>query len=469
MGFKLDNHREVTVIKTQENLSLKLMNWGTTNSYPQTLINLITQSPNAHPAVSRTAKFLKGGSFVGEEIIVGQNGETLKDIVSACADDYAIFEAFALHGNYNLQGKVSGISTVEIATLRFNKFDALNYSNKLGYHPNFGLNSEVVKTGEHSVTVGDIKWINRFNPDEKVVAAQIANATDGVIDNYLGQILYYSNAGYSKYPMPTLQPQINFLLSDIENSILVRKETSTGFIDTYIFKTTRDSDDAHVIEFQNAVAEAQGARGVGKIIKMANLSEEEMRGNVLERIESDKASIMDSSIKTFELTKGQLTGAYLIPPALAGIDQDSGFSGADLEEAYNVFNAVTQGGRDIVQNHINRMLKAGDFGIDAIELQPLELVLKKDSEEQVDEHGDEAVSVGNDGETVSDAMRNLSEKQMNAIEKIVKRYKRENSPITLEAARLMLNMAYGLNEEEADLFLQPDEEVEPKEKEEKDV
>lgn len=469
MGFDINQHKEVTQIVTLQNISLDIMSWGSLNAYPQTLKNLIEQSPNAKPAVSRTAKFLKGGSFEGEDVVVGSQGQTLKDIVSAAAEDYALFEAFSIHANYNMKGRVSGISNLEIPTLRFNTFDALNFSNKIGYHPNFAMNSEVVKVGEHTVTVGDIKWINRFNPNKDVISEQIKNSPDGIIENYLGQVLYYSNSGYSKYPVPPLQSQINFLLSDIENSILVRKETSTGFIDSYIFKTTRDTDDAHVIAFENAIVESQGARGMGKIIKMSNLSEEEMRGNVLERIESDKSSIMDSSIKTFELTKGQLTGAYLMPPALAGIEQDSGFSGADLEEAYNVFNAITQGGRDIIEQQINKVLKESDFGISEIKLQPLKLEIEKVSEEQVDESGDEAVSVGNDGETVSDSMRNLSEKNMLAIEKIVKRYKRENSPITLEAARLMLNMAYGLSEEEADLFLQPDEEVEPKEKEEKDV
>lgn len=465
MAFRLDYHTEVTEIVTLENKSLGIMNWGSSNSFPQTLKNLVAQSPNANPAVNRTATFLKGGTFEGEDTVVGLNGETLKDIVSQVADDYALFEAFSLHANYNIKGRVSTIQALEIPTLRFNTFDTLNYSNKMGYHPNFALNSEIVKMAEHSVTKADIKWIDRFNPDIDIVNAQVEQCEDGLLANYNGQVLYVSNAGYSKYPVPTLQAQINFVLSDIENSILVRKETATGFIDTYIYKTTKDADDKSVQEFQQAVVDSQGARGMGKIIKMANLSEEEMKGNVLERIESDKASIMDSSIKTFELTKLQITGAYLIPPALAGIDQKSGFSGTDLEEAYNVFNAITQSGRNKIEQSINRMLEAGDFAVKEIKLQPLKLELEK-TDKKKDEESAEA-KAENDGATISEAMRNLDEKQMKAIEKIVKRYKREDSPITLDAARLMLNLSYGLSTEEADLFLNPDEEKE--ETEENDV
>lgn len=449
MSYILDNHKELTQVTTLENVSLSLMNWGRTNAFPQTLKNLVEQSPNAKPAVERTATFLKGGTFEGENTVVGLNGETLKDIVAGIADDYALFRALSIHANYNIKGKVSTMQVMEIPTQRFNTFDTINYANKIGYHPNFALNSEVVKANTHSVTAGEVNWLDRFNPDPEVVTEQIKQCPDGLIDNYGGQVLYISNAGYSKYPISPLQAQINFVLSDIENSILVRKETSTGFVDTYIFKTTKNPDDDNVIDFQTAVMEAQGARGMGKIIRFAGLTDEEMKSNILERIESDKASIMDSSIKTFELTKGQINGAYLIPPALAGIDQESGFSGEDLEEAYRVFNAITQDGRNVIENAVNRVLAAGSFGVKSIKLQPMKLEMesKEDEEETVDD----VTTDSNEAE--NQTLTNLTGKQMQGVMRIVRKYNKEDDDMNEGMARAMLKSGFGMDDEMINTFL----------------
>ena len=475
MSFEINKWTEVTQIVTLENKSLGVMSWGSSNSFPQTLKNLIEQSPNSKPAVSREAAFLKGGSFEGESIEVGTNGLTLKDLVSSCAEDWALFRAVSIHVNYKINidsdlmkvdgYTVSSMSPMEITTLRFNTFDSLNYANKIAYHPNFGLNSEVVKLQNMTLSKGDIGWFDRFNVDGKTINAQIKTCKDGDIENYKGQVLYYSEAGYSKYPVPVLQSQINFVLSDIDNSVLVRKETATGFIDTYLLKTMKGREDDSLLETIQTLENAQGAHGVGKIVVMAELTEEEMRSDTLERIESDKASIMDSSIKTFELTKKQLTGAYLIPPSLAGIDQSGGFSGADLQEAYDVYNAITQQGRDIIEAKINFVLKHGNFGISEIKLQPLKLILPNQSE---NETTDDVTT--DDNEAENKTMTDLTGRQTQNIFRIVRKYHKEEDEMTESMARSMLKTGFGMSDEMVDSFLGIEKEVkEVTEKDKEDV
>lgn len=371
--FRIEQHTEITQVQTRQDTALGIMRWGMNNSFPQTLKNIINQSANAHPAIGRTAKFYKGAGFDGEDEIVGSNGLTLKSLVSILADDMATFEAFAIQCNYNLKSEVTSLNPMRIETLRFNEFDELNHASKIGYHPNFSMNAEVQKTINTAVTRSNIKWFDRFNPS--VVGEQIKK-TKGGISNYLGQILYCSGAGYDSYPIPPLQAAINFLLSDVENSILIRKETATGFISTYILKTTYDSEDPSLQAFEEALTEAQGARGMGKIITFAGLSPEEVANTMLEEIGSGgkgSIQIIDSAIKTFDLDQRVINGAYLIPPALAGIDQKTGFSGEDLKEAYFVFNAITQGGRDIIEAEINRILKVSVFNTKEIKIKKLSL------------------------------------------------------------------------------------------------
>lgn len=402
MSFNIQKHKELTQVETSQNTVLGIMNWGTDNSFPQTLKNLVEQSPTARPAVERTAKFIKGAGFVGENEIVSPYGLTLKQVVSIMADDYALLKAFAVHCNFNVEGDVVGINPMRVAELRFNEFDELNFASKVGYHPNFGRNSEVKKTISNVPTKDKVKWINRFNPEAveeqirkigekskgiKKDAGEVAVMTAG-IGNYKGQVLYHSDAGHSSYPIPPLQAPINYVLSDVENSILVRKETSTGFINSYILKTTMDSEDSNLHALEAAIEEAQGARGTGKIITMSGLAPEEIQATILEEIGGGggaSKAIIESSTLAYELVQKVINGAYMIPPILAGADQKTGFSSADLKEAYFVFNANTQGGRDIIEAELTRILSNSIFKTKSIKIKKLKL---DEDEEQDEKNGD---------------------------------------------------------------------------------
>ena len=384
MSFNIQTHRELTQVETRQDPALGIMRWGKDNSFPQTLKNVIEQSPSAKMAVSRTSKFYKGAGFDGENEIINAYGLTLKKLVGILADDYADFEAFAIQCNYNIKGQVTSMNPIRIATLRFNEFDELNYASKIGYHPDFGRNSEVRKTIDQSATRDNIKWFNRFNP--QAVLSQIEHC-EGGISNYLGQVLYFSEAGHSSYPISPLQAPINFVLSDVENSILVRKETSTGFINTYMLKTTLDSEDSTLIGLERAIEEAQGARGTGKVITFSGLSPEEVGNTLLEEMGGGGAgskAIIESAQMAYELDREVITGAYLIPPALAGIQQKTGFSGADLQEAYYVFNALTQGGRDVIESELNAILDNSVFKTRDVSIKKLALDLQDEKIEGED-------------------------------------------------------------------------------------
>jgi hypothetical protein len=379
MAFQLDTFRELAQVTTYQDQALDVMRWGRNNAFPQTLKNVIDQSPSAKPSVERTIRFLRGRSFDGENTVVNPIGTTLSDVVDFCAREYAYFGGFSLQTNWNIAGGVSSIYPLSLTDLRFQSLDELNYSVKIGYHPNFGLNSKIRKTISNTPTRGKIKWFDRFNPG--YVGEQIEKV--GEISKYNGQILYVSNEGHSEYPIPWLQPSINYVLSDVENSILVRKETSTGFINSYILKSTLSNEDPNLQALEKSIQEVQGARGSGKVITFAGLSEAEVQGTLLEAIAGGAGTagtIIDAATKTFKLDRDVILGTYLIPPILGGADQSTGFTSDELKDAYFVFNANTQSGRDLIQNNINRILRESDFGVKEIQLRKLKL----DEDEELD-------------------------------------------------------------------------------------
>ncbi len=457
-GFNLNSFKELTQITTKEDVALGIMRWGEENYYPQTLKNIVAQSPSAKPAVDRIAKFFKGGSFVGEDIIVNAYGLTLRNIVDRCAEDLAFFDALSLHSNFNMLGEPKDITPMRIETLRFNQFDELNYASKIGYFNDFGNNGIVKKNVVENVTKSKIKFINVWNP--KYAIDQI-EATKGGLPNYNGQILYYSGSGPSSYPIPPLQSVINFVLSDVENSILVRKETSTGFINNYVLKTMLDYEDPNLIATENSISAMQGARGVGKIMTISGLSEEEMKSTMLEELGAGNSSaIIDSAVKTFDLDKKVITGVYLIPPILSGIDVSTGFSTESLKDAYNVLNALTQQGRNTIEKEINKILKAGNFGIDSIKLTSLSLQVEEEDETE------EAEGAIAPEDTVADnaTLTNLTGRQMQNIQRIVRKYNK--GELTEDQATGLLKGGFGFTDEDVDNWLvSPEEEAEEAAKE----
>ena len=62
--FRIDGFQELTQIVTKEDVGLKIMRWGTKNYFPQTLKNIVEQSANAKPAVSRTAKSVNTSELI---------------------------------------------------------------------------------------------------------------------------------------------------------------------------------------------------------------------------------------------------------------------------------------------------------------------------------------------------------------------------------------------------------------------
>jgi hypothetical protein len=449
-GFKLELHRELSQITTVEDVGLGIMLWGRDNSFPQTIKNLIDQSPNASAAVSRTAKFFKGAPFEGEDMVINTYGLTLRDLVDKMADDLALTDGYGIQCNYNLMGIVTGINPMDIETLRFNAFDELGFSSKIGYHRNFGWNSEVDMAVEKSVTKAGIKFINRFNP--KYALEQIEELKEeGGIKAYNGQLLYYSGAGHSKYPKPPLQSAINYVLSDIENSILVRKETATGFISTFLLKSTLNYDDPNLIALENSIIAVQGARGMGKIITISGLSDDEVGKQLLEEIGGGaNSAIIESATKTFDLDKMVINHVYLIPPVLGGQDVASGFSTESLKDAYFVFNAITEDGRMQIEKDVNKILAASDFSIKSIKLNKLKLDL--DEEEGEASESEETMVADNT------TLTNLSGRQLQGIQRIVRKYNKDE--LTYEQAAQLLAGGFGFDEDGIAEWLVTPEEAE---------
>ena len=61
------------------------------------------------------------------------------------------------------------------------------------------------------------------------------------------------------------------------------------------------------------------------------------------------------------------------------LHQKTGLSGADLQEAYYVFNAITQGGRDAIESELNNVLANSIFQTQDISIKKLTLDVQEEN------------------------------------------------------------------------------------------
>jgi len=142
-----------------------------------------------------------------------------------------------------------------------------------------------------------------------------------------------------------------------------------------------DAEDPNLIALEQAIEDVQGARGTGGVVTMSGMQPEEIAATVLEEIGGGKGSTssqIDNSTKAFELNQKVIGGTYLIPPILSGADQKTGFSSADLTDAYFVFNAITQGGRDTIEGELNKLLGISIFDTKSISINKLTLDVEEE-------------------------------------------------------------------------------------------
>jgi hypothetical protein len=445
MSFNINEHKEVAEVTMHQDISLDIMKWGQSNAYPNTFENLIKQSPNAKPTINRAAKFLKGDGFEGEDIIINSSGMTLKQLVAEISYQQAAFGGHAIGVNYNLEGKVAEIIPYRVKDLRFRSFDDNNLYNKVGYYNDFAGISEIRKTTTKPPTKHDIDWIDIFNPNQ---APSQWNSLENGISDYKGQILYYSNSGSSRYPEPNLQSQINYVLADIENSILMRKQSSTGFINTSLITTSLDSEDNSLYNIQQDIEDSQGARGSGSVVVISGVSEDTLFevSNLGDGGSSQKNTI-DNIEKSLDLVKKQIFGSYLIPPILAGVDQNNGFSGVDLEDAYKVFNAVTREERGVIESSINRILAVSNFDVKKIKIKELKLNIEGESDEKV--YSDEPVA---EAEFSGNA---LGARELNKIISTNNKYK--SGKMTKKQAYLHIKSITNWSDEHIESFMEDEE------------
>lgn len=334
-----------------------IQRFDTDNLYPQRAKETMYRSYTVSGVIEKLAGFLNGEGFVDpalNDLIVFKDGlkeVTLREILDKAAHDMAWANGFALHFQYNLNLTWSHITYVPFEYCRLGIQDEDGNVNKIMYCTNW--ERDYMKEQRDRVIIE----YDRFNPDPSAVAEQIALC--GGIQNYKGQILYFSLAGEDQYPKCSFDPVFEQAQAQAEISLFALNNVVNGFTAGHImmypgkFETDDDRN-----AFVNRIKKHKGAMGANTIMVVET-------GTTDSNIKATDLIVkteLPNNDKLYEFTLNWIEKSILqnygMPYEILGKVPDTGlFTKQQVEDAYTYYNAVTRDKRVILSRTFKWIFK----------------------------------------------------------------------------------------------------------------
>ena len=350
--------------------NLGIVGYGKDNLYPQELLNIVSASETAVSCLNRRTNFIEGNGFLDlkfAETILNSKGETADDILKQLAEDVSNFNGFAIHVNYNMLGEPVSFFHVPFENCRLCEPDDSGYIGKIAVHPDWSgktkRNGKLLK-----VEKSTIDYINIYNPDPKIVTAQIENA--GGIEHYKGQILWVGK-GKQTYPIPAHDVVVAYMNTEEGLGNIVNRNVRNGLNPSAVFirkkglesieQTEGAPDNAPVNSSDTLVESLTEARG------------DENSSNIMV-FEVDKEEDMPQFIKMQSNNYDKeftITTETCERKIYSAFDQDifyiikhgsvAFFSTGRVQSAYEYYSSVTGRERRLIERAFDKLFR--DAGI----------------------------------------------------------------------------------------------------------
>lgn len=334
-----------------------IQSYGEDNLYPQTLRQVVQGSATGSECVERYADFIEGYGFRDvpfSETVVNRRGETVDDIHEAVCKDMALYNGFALHVNYNVDGKVVELHHVPFENCRLEDEDSNGYVGKIALHPDWS-GKKVRAEKRVPVDKEHIDYIDVFNPRREVVLAQIEHA--GGIEMYKGQLLWVSGSGRNSYPIGRADRVVTEMSTDEGLANVKYRNVRNNFFPAGIMITKKaapfDKGDRweEDNDFQDTIRQLQGDTNASKILEV--------------QIESDdeRPEFVEMNAKNYD-KEFSVTDASVVERIYSAFGQEAwycirigriGFSGDILRDAFDYYNSVVTKQQRVIERVFTRV------------------------------------------------------------------------------------------------------------------
>ena len=365
--------------------TLGIQTYGEDNLYPQTFRNILAASSTGAECLDRFADFIEGNGFHDvpfSKSVVNRKGDTADDIHALVCRDVAYYNGLALHVNYNIYGDIVELHHVPFENCRLVESDDSGYVGKIAIHPDWSgqktRGGKVIKVAKEN-----IDYIDVFNPDKRVVAAQIEAA--GGIEYYKGQVLWVSLSGKDIYPtgkgdrvvteMSTDEGLANVKYRNVRNNFLpaamifTKKGTNITFDQDGNEIDSRDDDDS----FSDSLLQLQGDTNCGKLMEVTLETDEDKPEVVSLNSQNYDKEFTVTDISVTE----RIYSAFGQEPWYCIRIGKVGFSGDILEDAFEYYNSIVSKQQRLIERTFARVFRHFYEAVNAsndFSVQPLKYV-----------------------------------------------------------------------------------------------
>jgi len=345
-------------IEVIDGLSLGIQTYGLRNDYPQRIKTVTNASVTAKGCISTYQKFIQGGGFADQvfyKSVINEHGLTCDQLLNLVARDFADYGGFTLHVNYNVLGQITDVTHVPFEHCRLTLEDDFGKIAKIGLHRDWTKLKRKTVVSKQTIELIDV-----YNPITTVVQAQIEAA--GGIDNYKGQLLYYSMDGEMVYPKPIYDAAITDISTEAGISNVIYRNARMNFMPAgmlirKISETTTSKTDEYGRPVQDDFSQNfkafQGDENACKIIDV-EASFDEAKPEFVPFTTEKHAEEMKISSEMVQVKIGKV---FLQPPILRAENVATGFTLQAMQDAYEYYNSITVSERLEIERVFTRVFK----------------------------------------------------------------------------------------------------------------
>lgn len=476
------------------------------NLYPQRADEVRNGSFTLKSAIDRITDFIKGQGWEDPNLanlIVNSEGMTGNDVLDFIAQDKSPYSGFAIHFKYNLNFRIAEITPIEWMYARLGLPDERGAVTNIKYSTNWERDPSKVLHHPY-----EIEEYHPFNPDPNVVRQQMEQC--GGWQNYKGQILYWTPKP-GKYPKVRFDAAFDYAQAQREIGVASVSGIQNKFSAQHIFKYPgKFADEKEERDFRQALSEFQGSEGTNSTMVI-----EDPSGEARQLVESIQ---MQNTDKMYEFTskdaRNALRETLAVPAPILGQLPDSGmFNQQEIKDSYDYMNIMTAGDRDQIARVFEKIIKhwKDPIPLASVKIKPLQSsetsektlieivgvggsqamisiltqfaegkltetqasntlqILFGISPEDATRMVQKGVPTGTPGtpaapgtqppseQTINDNLKNLTGKQMQNIQRIVRKFNK--GELSYDQAKEMLKSGFAFTDAQVDLWVvTPDEE-----------
>jgi len=416
--------------------------WYTRNNlYPQIVESVRDRSYTIKSACANLSKFLRGEGFEDTALaglVVNSKGQTLEEILRFAVIDAATYSgSFVVHLGVNLDGRFNNISVWPLAYWRFGLPDINGDVHDYKYNSNW----EQDPYKEISNAKRIIEY-PKFNPDPEFIKEQIQEC--GLM--YPGQVMYFTPLE-DQYPLATFDSVLDQGQTQEEIGIYRLASIQNGLNAGYIFSYPGEFEsDEKAQKFKEGLEPHKGGKGANSIIVVEDKSGLKKAEDLVIPLTIQNHDKVHEFISRDD--KMAIMEAFAMPKGILGVLPDTGmFNQQQLEEEYYYYNSVTSDYRADISSAFKKIFANWEAPIDS-DFKIKELTYRKQAT---------MVAPGAPEAKVNDVLKNLTGRQLEGINRIVRKFNKGS--MTFDQAGLMLKQGFGFTDEDVNTWLiTPEEE-----------